>query len=127
MLRRSEAVAAAAAVGAAAPPEGSSTVLLRRCRYLEASGCKSECVNICKVPTQTYFATQLGMPLTMRPNFEDKSCELIFGMAPPSPEDDPAFRGPCLVGCARAPAVGAPGAPACHAMPALGAAAGREG
>ena len=29
------------------------------------------CVNLCKTPVQTFFTQQLGMPLTMKPNFED--------------------------------------------------------
>jgi hypothetical protein len=102
------AAAAAAAAGAPPPPPppppGSATVLLRRCRYLEASGCKSECVNVCKVPTQAFFAQHIGIPLTMRPHFEDRSCELIFGAAPPPLAEDEAFRGACFPDCSRAPA-----------------------
>ena len=85
----------------AAPP-GSGAVVVTRCRYLEQSGCRSECAHVCKMPTQAFFAQTLGLPLTMRPNFEDKSCELIFGAPPPPPEEDEALRGPCLVGCVRA-------------------------
>jgi hypothetical protein len=28
------------------------------------------CVNLCKSPVQLFFTEQLGMPLTMSPNFE---------------------------------------------------------
>ncbi len=45
-------------------------------RYLAESGCTAMCVNLCKAPTQEFFTTQLGMPLTMTPNFEDYSCEV---------------------------------------------------
>ena len=41
------------------------------CRYLAESGCAGMCVNLCKSPVQTFFTKELGMPLTMKPNFED--------------------------------------------------------
>jgi hypothetical protein len=28
---------------------------------------------------QTFFTEEFGLPLTMKPNFEDLSCEMIFG------------------------------------------------
>jgi len=37
------------------------------------------------------------MPLTMKPNFEDLSCEMIFGQEAPSREGDEAFKQPCFV------------------------------
>ena len=36
------------------------------------------CVNLCKTPTQTFFTEELGMPLTMKPNFEDYSCDMVL-------------------------------------------------
>jgi hypothetical protein len=36
-----------------------------------------------KLPTQRFFTDTFGLPLTMNPNFEDLSCEMIFGQAPP--------------------------------------------
>lgn len=36
------------------------------------------CVNLCKSPVQTFFTEQLGMPLTMNPNFDDFSCEVSW-------------------------------------------------
>lgn len=53
-----------------------SGVQIERCRYLEESGCAAMCVNLCKSPCQTFFTEQLGMPLTMEPNFEDSSCKV---------------------------------------------------
>jgi hypothetical protein len=50
-------------------------VLVDRCRYLEQSGCAAVCVNSCKVPTQEFFATKMGLPLTMTPNYENLSCQ----------------------------------------------------
>ena len=46
------------------------------CRYLAESGCTAMCVNLCKAPTQQFFTEQLGMPLTMTPDFETYSCEV---------------------------------------------------
>lgn len=31
----------------------------------------------CKAPCQSFFTDQLGMPLTMEPNFEDYSCKVL--------------------------------------------------
>nr|QSV51892.1 DWARF27-like protein [Vector pRS425_DbD27] len=56
-----------------------SIVKIKKCRYLEASGCVGACNNFCKAPTQDFFMNDMGMPLTMKPNFEDLSCEMIFG------------------------------------------------
>lgn len=53
-----------------------SAVKIERCRYLAESGCTGMCINLCKSPTQAFFTEQLGMPLTMTPNFEDLSCEV---------------------------------------------------
>ncbi|WIA41218.1 hypothetical protein OEZ86_004833 [Tetradesmus obliquus] len=61
--------------------EQKSVVHIKKCRYLEASGCVGLCVNMCKVPTQSFFTNDFGMPLTMNPNFEDLSCEMVFGQA----------------------------------------------
>lgn len=95
-------------------------VKLKRCRYLEASGCKSQCVNLCKVPTQNFFTNELGLPLTMVPNYEDLSCELIYGQVPPPLEEDTAFQQPCFTGCALAskdkPPESKTGPPACRVI-----------
>lgn len=37
-----------------------SAVKIEKCRYLETSGCVGMCVNLCKVPTQYFFNTELG-------------------------------------------------------------------
>ncbi|XP_010544885.1 PREDICTED: beta-carotene isomerase D27, chloroplastic [Tarenaya hassleriana] len=73
-----------------------SGVHIKKCRYLENSGCVGMCVNMCKIPTQDFFTNEFGLPLTMNPNFEDMSCEMIYGQAPPAFEDDPVSRQPCL-------------------------------
>ncbi|WP_271252901.1 DUF4033 domain-containing protein [Pseudanabaena sp. Chao 1811] len=73
-----------------------SAVHIKKCRYLVDSGCVGMCVNMCKVPTQTFFTEEFGIPLTMTPNFEDLSCKMIFGQLPPDPEVDPAYEQSCL-------------------------------
>ncbi|GFR45906.1 hypothetical protein Agub_g7362 [Astrephomene gubernaculifera] len=73
-----------------------SVVHIKKCRYLEASGCVGMCVNMCKVPTQTFFTDEFGLPLTMNPDFEDLSCDMIFGQAPPPLEADPVYTQPCF-------------------------------
>jgi Beta-carotene isomerase D27-like, C-terminal len=73
-----------------------SAVQIKKCRYLADSGCVGMCVNMCKVPTQSFFTEKFGIPLTMTPNFEDLSCKMIFGQTPPTPEMDDAYTQPCL-------------------------------
>uniref|UniRef100_A0A0A9FRZ3 Beta-carotene isomerase D27-like C-terminal domain-containing protein n=1 Tax=Arundo donax TaxID=35708 RepID=A0A0A9FRZ3_ARUDO len=52
------------------------------------------CTNLCKIPCQKFIQDSFGMPVYMSPNFEDMSCEMIFGHEPP--EDDPALKQPCF-------------------------------
>ncbi|CAK9321416.1 unnamed protein product [Citrullus colocynthis] len=72
-----------------------SGVHIKKCRYLENSGCVGMCVNMCKIPTQDFFTNEFGLPLTMNPNFEDMSCEMIYGQVPPPFEKDPVSNQPC--------------------------------
>ncbi|KAH7668297.1 Beta-carotene isomerase protein [Dioscorea alata] len=72
-----------------------SGVHIKKCRYLENSGCVGMCVNMCKFPTQDFFTNDFGLPLTMNPNFEDMSCEMIYGQVPPPFEEDPVSKQPC--------------------------------
>lgn len=48
------------------------------------------------MPTQKFFTDDFGLPLTMNPNFEDLSCDMIFGQAPPPLELDAASSQPCF-------------------------------
>eukprot|EP00210_Caulerpa_lentillifera_P004793 g4575.t1 len=73
-----------------------SVVKIKKCRYLESSGCTGMCVNMCKIPTQRFFTEDFGLPVTMNPNFEDLSCEMIFGQMPPPILEDPAIKQPCF-------------------------------
>jgi hypothetical protein len=52
------------------------------------------------VPTQKFFTEDFGMPLYMEPNFEDLSCNMIFGTPPPDLKDDPVSTQPCFSSCA---------------------------
>jgi len=76
-----------------------SAVQIQKCRYLEDSQCVGMCVNMCKLPTQTFFTDKFGIPLTMTPNFEDLSCTMVFGQQPPALTDDEAFTQSCLTEC----------------------------
>lgn len=74
-----------------------SCLHIRKCRYLENSGCVGMCVNMCKLPTQKFFTESFGIPVTMTPNFEDFSCEMIFGKVPLTIEDDPVYDQECIL------------------------------
>lgn len=76
-----------------------SGVRIHKCRYLEQSGCVGACVNLCKAPTQEFFTRDFGIPVTMTPNFDDFSCEMVFGQVPPPPPADPAYGQPCTETC----------------------------
>lgn len=77
-----------------------SGVKIKKCRYLEASGCVGMCTNMCKIPTQRFFTETFGLPLTMNPDFETLECEMIFGLPPPPVEEDPVYNQPCFAVCA---------------------------
>ncbi|XP_073101319.1 beta-carotene isomerase D27, chloroplastic [Elaeis guineensis] len=70
-----------------------NVVYISKCRFLESTNCVGMCTNLCKIPSQRFIKDSLGMPVNMVPNFEDMSCEMIFGQHPP--EDDPALKQPC--------------------------------
>lgn len=77
-----------------------STVRIEKCRYLDESGCVAMCANLCKAPVQEFFTRELGMPLTMEPDFETKECVMVFGKTPPPIEADPGLvSAACLGEC----------------------------
>jgi hypothetical protein len=87
-------------VGPAEAVKGTSTELyIPECRYLAESGCKSACINLCKIPCQTFFSEVLNFPLWMEPKYEEKGCVFHFGVAPPALEDDPALMTSCYTDC----------------------------
>jgi Beta-carotene isomerase D27-like, C-terminal len=94
-----------------------SAVKVERCRYLETSQCKGACMNLCKLPTEAFFAQSLGMPLHMEPNFEDLSCTFTFGVHAPLPEHDPLLKEPCYKECPATAMLLAKRPKPCHTMP----------
>ncbi|KAL9239704.1 hypothetical protein vseg_014001 [Gypsophila vaccaria] len=76
-----------------------NVVYIKKCRFLESSNCVGMCTNLCKFPSQKFIKDTLGVPITMLPNFEDMSCEMIFGEEPPSTENDPITKQPCYNHC----------------------------
>ncbi|XP_057438613.1 beta-carotene isomerase D27, chloroplastic [Lotus japonicus] len=76
-----------------------NVVYVKKCRFLEATNCVGMCTNICKMPSQSFIKDSLGMSFNMVPNFDDMSCEMIFGQDPPALADDPALKQPCYKLC----------------------------
>lgn len=74
-------------------------VLVKRCRYLEESGCVGICINSCKIPTQEFFEKDMGLPLTMEPNYETFECQFSFGKTPLPRDQDDAFQSGCFSQC----------------------------
>ncbi|MGD1899571.1 MAG: DUF4033 domain-containing protein [Phormidesmis sp.] len=92
-----------------------SAVQIEKCRYLEDSQCVGMCVNMCKLPTQTFFTDKFGIPLTMTPDFEDLSCTMVFGNLPSELSEDDALSEPCLQECSAK----STSAATCHKLPKL--------
>lgn len=88
-------------------------LLVKRCRYLEEAGCASVCVNTCQIPTQSFFLEDMGLPLTMTPNYDTFECEFAFGRTPPPPQENEALLVACFAQC---PSAAQPTAakPICH-------------
>ncbi|KAE8665425.1 Beta-carotene isomerase D27 [Hibiscus syriacus] len=76
-----------------------NVVYVKKCRFLEQSNCVGMCINLCKMPSQAFIKDSLGMPVNMVPNFDDMSCEMIFGQEPPASIDDPTLKQPCYKLC----------------------------
>jgi len=74
-------------------------LVVDKCKFLQESGCKGLCMNQCKLPAQQFFQENLGLPLTVIPNFETQECQWSFGEKPLPVEQDPSFPRGCLVGC----------------------------
>jgi len=51
------------------------------------------------VPTQEFFSKDMGLDVTLEPNYDDFSCQFVFGKAPPLQDGDPAFQSPCFSQC----------------------------
>lgn len=74
-------------------------LVVEKCKFLQESGCKGLCLHQCKLPAQQFFQEELGLPLTVSPNFVTQECQWSFGETPLPPDEDPAFPKGCLVGC----------------------------
>jgi hypothetical protein len=62
---------------------------------------------------QAFFARDMGLPLTMTPNYDDFSCQFAFGRTPGPQAADEAFATPCFQQCpTKKPAAGQ--AQQCH-------------
>lgn len=96
------------------PEEGGHGVFIEKCRFLDETGCKGLCVNMCQQPTQRYFTDVLGLPVRMTPDYEEKSCQMTFGVQPLPIAEDPAVTGDCLVNCKMTGPVKKRSADACY-------------
>lgn len=74
-------------------------LVVEKCKFLQESGCKGLCLHQCKIPAQEFFKEELGLELTVKPNFVTQECQWSFGETPLPPEEDPSFPTGCLVGC----------------------------
>jgi hypothetical protein len=92
-----------------------SHVHIKKCRWLQESGCTAMCANMCKTATQDFFVDVFGLPLTIAPNFTDKSCDFYFGKTPPAIEKDEALTFGCNSLCKTAQDVDVPNVP-CHKL-----------
>ncbi|KAL2663902.1 hypothetical protein AAZV13_02G128500 [Glycine max] len=68
-----------------------NVVHIKKCRFLEETNCVGMCINLCKLPSQSFIKDSL--------DFDDMSCEMIFGEDPPESTDDPALNQPCFKLC----------------------------
>jgi len=93
-----------------------SQVHIKKCRWLQESGCTAMCVNMCKTATQDFFSDVFGLPLTIKPNFEDKSCDFYFGLTPPPIETDEALLFGCNASCKTAKDLDVVPQTACHKL-----------
>ena len=57
------------------------------------------CINSCKVPTQEFFEKDMGMDVALEPNYDDFSCQFVFGKKPKPQQTDDVFQTPCFEQC----------------------------
>eukprot|EP01083_Nonionella_stella_P060171 157271_1 len=62
-------------------------LVVEKCKFLQESGCKGICLHQCKLPAQQFFGEELGLELTVSPNFATQECQWSFGETPLSPEE----------------------------------------
>ena len=74
-------------------------LVVEKCKFLQESGCKGICLHDCKLPTQEFFQDELGLSLTVSPNFVTQECQWSWGETPLPPTEDKSFPQGCLSGC----------------------------
>lgn len=74
-------------------------LLIEKCRFLESTGCMRTCLHACKIPTQSFFMDEMGLPVTLKPNATDFSCRFEFGVVPLPLSQDPIASTPCISLC----------------------------
>jgi hypothetical protein len=78
---------------------GRGGLVVEKCKFLQESGCKGLCLHQCKIPAQQFFKNELGLELSVSPNFATQECQWSFGETPLPPNEDPSFPSGCLKGC----------------------------
>lgn len=53
--------------------------VIHRCAFLEASGSVSQCIYLCKGPSERFFSERLNIDMKMKPNLNSGECVLTFG------------------------------------------------
>ena len=81
------------------PHEAGAVLMIKRCRYLEAASCASVCVNTCKLPTQEFFAEDMGVPVKIVPDYETLSCRFEFGVRATEEDEVEAGNVKCFDAC----------------------------
>ena len=74
-------------------------LVVHRCKFLQDSGCKGLCLHSCKLPAQELFQEDLGVPLSVMPNFQTLECQWSWGQEPLLPTQDPKWPKGCLPDC----------------------------
>ncbi|XP_020971183.1 beta-carotene isomerase D27, chloroplastic-like [Arachis ipaensis] len=49
-----------------------NVVHIKKCRFLEKTNCVGMCINLCKMPSQSFIKDSFGMPVNMVPKFGSK-------------------------------------------------------
>lgn len=78
--------------------DGILSLSIHFCVFIE-TGCVGICLNSCKIATEGFFESNMGIPLAIEPNLEDFSCKFHFGKNPPPPYLDDMYKQPCLSKC----------------------------
>ena len=74
-------------------------LIIEKCIFLEESKCLKTCIHACKIPTQRFFAEEMNLPVTLKPNVTDYSCRFQFGVKPLPLEQDEISSVPCIAIC----------------------------